>query len=385
MSAPIRVLELLVSSELGGGPAHVRDVIARLPRTEFAVSVGTPGGGPYVETFRQLGAHVVEVASDRLSPGALSAVVRLVRRHGIRLVHSHGKGAGLYGRLGARAVGIPAIHTFHGLHYSGYPPGLRWGYLALERGLARLTHTLVHVSESQAREARALGLSPVNRSRVIVNGIDLARVRALAGERPLTREALGLPPRALVIGTIARFDPVKALGVLLEGLSALAARFPSVALLLVGQGGGERELRARAAALGVHGRVVFAGAIPDAARCLPAMDVYASASLGEGLPLTLLEAMACEVPVVATRVPGHVDVVEEGVTGLLVPARDPRALAAAVGALLGDDARRGVMGAEGRARVARHFSADRMAAEVATLYREVLRAFPASDCVASRL
>ncbi|OGL18417.1 MAG: hypothetical protein A3K12_17415 [Candidatus Rokubacteria bacterium RIFCSPLOWO2_12_FULL_71_19] len=385
MSAPLQVLELLVSSDLGGGPAHVRDVIARLPRAEFAVTVGTPGGGPYMETFRQLGADVVEVASDRLSPGVLGAVVRLVRRRGIRLVHSHGKGAGLYGRLAARAAGIPAIHTVHGFHYSGYPPGLRWGDLTLERGLARLTHTLVHVSESQAREARACGLMPAGRSRVIVNGIDAARVRALAGERPLPREALGLPPGALVIGTIARFDPVKALGVLLEGLPALAGRFPSVALLLVGQGGEERALRARATALGVHRRVVFAGAIPDAARCLPAMDVYVSASLGEGLPLTLLEAMACGLPVVATRVPGHVDVVEEGVTGLLVPARDPGALAQATGALLRDDRRRGVMGAAGRERVARHFSADRMAAEVAALYREALGRFPAPGPAGSRV
>lgn len=365
-----------MSSGLGGGPAHVHDVIARLPRAEFAVTVGAPAGGPYVDAFRRLGADVVEVAAHRPSLGALTAVIRLVRRRGIQLVHSHGKGAGLYGRLAARAAGIPAIHTFHGLHYSGYPPGLRWGYLALERGLARLTHTLVHVSESQAREARALGLAPAGRSRVIVNGIDAAGVSALAEERALPREVLGLSREALVIGSIARFDPIKGLDVLLDALPALAERVPTAALLLVGNGGEDRHLRARAAALGIGRRVVLAGAIPEAARCLPAMDVYASASLGEGLPLALLEAMACGLAVVATRVPGHVDVVEDGVTGLLVPPRDPQAMAEAAAALLEDEARRRAMGAGGRERVARHFSADRMASELADVYRLAAGRFP---------
>jgi glycosyltransferase involved in cell wall biosynthesis len=376
MPAPLRVLEILVSSSLGGGPAHVHDVIARLPPAEFAITVGAPPGGPYVEAFQRLGADVVEVAADRLSLRALRSVVRLVRERGIQLVHSHGKGAGLYGRLAARAAGIPAIHTFHGLHYAGYPAGLRFAYRALERGLARLSHTLVHVSESQAREARRLGLMPEGRSRVIVNGIDAARVRALAAERSLPREALALPQGALVIGTIARFDPVKALDVLLDALPALAERVPEVALLLVGHGREERRLHARANDLRIARQVVFAGGIPDAARCLPAMDLFVSASLGEGLPLTLLEAMACGLPVVATRVPGHVDVVEDGVTGLLVPPRDPAALAEAIAVLLGDKPRRRQMGAAGRERVARHFSADRMAAEVADLYRQAAGSFP---------
>jgi len=106
------------------------------------------------------------------------------------------------------------------------------------------------------------------------------------------------------------------------------------------------------------------------------MDVYVSASLGEGLPLTLLEAMACGLPAVATHVPGHVDVVEEGVTGLLVPPRDPAGLAEAIALLLGDERRRHLMGVAGRERVVRHFSSDRMAAEVGELYRQAAGGFP---------
>jgi Glycosyltransferase len=119
----------------------------------------------------------------------------------------------------------------------------------------------------------------------------------------------------------------------------------------------------------------LAGPIADASRLLPALDLYVSASRKEGLPLALLEAMACELPVVATRVPGHVDVVEEGVTGLLAAPDDHGDLARAMRELMTEPARRSVMGQAGRRRVEDRFGASRMAAETAALYRSVAARF----------
>jgi glycosyltransferase involved in cell wall biosynthesis len=368
MADPIRVLELLVSTDLGGGPAHVRDLIANLPREEFAVTVAAPGGGPYAAIFRALGAEFVDMPCDRLSIRTLARVKRLVRAAGIRVVHSHGKGAGFYGRLAARAAGVPAVHTFHGIHYRGYPVGVRLAYLGLERWLAAMSRVVIHVSESQAREAEALGLAPPGRTAVIVNGVDAGRLRAL---RPLSRAELGLEPGALVAGTIARFDPVKGLDVLLDAFARLPA--PDGRLLIVGDGPRARRLRTRTKELGIERRVVFGGFVPEAARCLPALDLYVSASRGEGLPLSVLEAMASGVPIVATRVPGHIDAVEDGVTGLLVPVDDPAALASAMAALLADPARRATLGAAGRRRVEECFTVARMARELAALYRATAR------------
>jgi glycosyltransferase involved in cell wall biosynthesis len=368
MADKIRVLELLVSTNLGGGPAHVRDLIANLPRDEFAVTVAAPGGGPYADIFRALGTEFVDVPCDRLSIRTLSRVKRLVDEGGIRVVHSHGKGAGFYGRLAARAAGVPAIHTFHGIHYRGYPVGVRRAYLGLERWLAAMSHTMIHVSESQAREAEPLGLAPPSRTTVIVNGIDAGRIRAL---RPLSRAELGLGPGALVVGTVARFDPVKGLDVLLDAFARLPA--PDLCLLIVGDGPESRRLRGRAARLGIERRVVFAGLVPEAARCLPVLDLYVSASRGEGLPLSLLEAMACGLAVVVTRVPGHVDAVEDGVTGLLAPVDDPVALASAMGKLLADPVQRATLGAAGWRRVEERFTVGRMAGELAALYRAAAR------------
>lgn len=366
MAAPFRVLELLVSTDLGGGPAHVRDLVAGLAGDEFQFTVAGPPGGAYEGEFTALGARFVSVRADRLSPAVLRRVVRLIRDHRIEIVHSHGKGAGLYGRIAARLTGAAAIHTFHGIHYQSYPRL----YLTVERYLARHGYAVVHVSASQAREAQALGLAPAGRSRLVVNGVDAARVRAAITREPLSRAALGLDPGALVLGTVARFDPVKGLDVLLRAFAQVLARRPTAQLLLVGDGPEAARLRDLAGALGLGGRAVFAGPVKDAARGLPVLDLYVSASHREGLPLALLEAMVCGLPVLATRVPGHVDVVEDGVTGVLVPPGDPTGLAGAAVELLEDPTRRRALGEAGRARAETHFALSRMLAEMRDLYRE---------------
>jgi glycosyltransferase involved in cell wall biosynthesis len=369
----IRVLELVVSTQLGGGPAHVRDLIAGLPREEFTITVAGPGGGPLAEVYRRLGAGFIDLPLDRLSPLNFLRVFRLIRARDTHVVHSHGKGAGLYGRVAAWLARVPAVHTFHGIHYADYGLVPGGAYLSLERGLASTSETIIHVSSGQAQEARRLGLAPTDRTQIIVNATDCVRVRALAEEQPLSREALKLPPEGLVLGTVARFDPVKALDVLVESFALLALRCPPARLLIVGDGPERGRVESLARTRGVQDRVVFAGFVPDAPRCFPVMDLYVSASRREGLPLSLLEAMACGLPVLATRVSGHEEVVVHDLTGLLVPPDDPAALAGAAAALLGDPERRRRMGEAGRERVEREFSVSRMVAATAAVYRAAAR------------
>jgi glycosyltransferase involved in cell wall biosynthesis len=367
MAGPVRVLELLVSTDQGGGPAHVRDLVAGLSGPEFQFTVAGPAGGALVEDIKAAGADFAPVAADRLSWRALRRTIRLARERRAQIIHSHGKGAGLYGRIAARLTGAAAIHTFHGIHHAGHSSL----YLVLERALARRSFAVVHVSPSQASEAEALGLAPPGRSRVIVNGVDAERLRAVTAARgALTREGLGLDPPALVLGTVARFDPVKGLDVLLYALPLLLARVPEARLLIVGDGPERDRLRALASRLDPDRRAVFAGAIPHAARVLPLVDLYVTAARREGLPLAVLEAMACGIPVLATRAPGHVDAVEDGVTGRLVPVDDAPRLAEAAADLLRDPPRRAAMGRAGRERADRLFARSRMIAEIADLYRE---------------
>ena len=374
MAGPVRVLELLVSTDLGGGPVHVRDLITGLAGPDFRFTVAGPAGGAFIPALTAAGSDFEPIAADRLSPRALRDTIRLARARRIQVIHSHGKGAGLYGRIAARLTGATSIHTFHGIHPAGYGRL----YLRLERALARWSFAVVHVSESQAAEARSLGLAPAGRTRVIVNGIEAASVRGAAARSPMSRERLGLRPDALVLATVARFDPVKRLEVLLRAMPLLVARVPEAQLLIVGDGPGRDVLHALARTLAPGDRVVFAGALPDAARVLPVVDLYVTASRREGLPLAVLEAMACGLPVLASAAPGHVDAVEPEVTGRLVPVDDAPALAAAAALLLRDPALRERMGRAGRERVEQHFARARVLVEIAGLYREAA-GFPAGS------
>src|SRR3989454_357697 len=241
----IRVLELTTTTAPGGGPRQVYDLARRLPRSEFEVTVAGPRDGPFFERFRALGLTAVEVPTGGPGPGALLATVRLIRKLGIEVVHTHGKGAGLHGRLAARWTGVAAVHTFHGIHYESYRRPLQPLYLGLERRLARWTHTVIHVSPTQAAEARRLRLAGSDPSVTVINGVDLDEQDRRVAASPLSRAGLGLGADWAVLGTVARFDHVKRLEALTDALQFLNRR--NVAALLVG-GGPPRAARRRARA-----------------------------------------------------------------------------------------------------------------------------------------
>ena len=369
---PLRVLELLTSTSVGGGPAHVYDLVTRLPGSEFTPIIGAPRDGPYFDRFLAAGVETQELSLNRMRPWTLGQAIRLIHASRADLVHTHGKGAGLYGRLAARWAGVPAVHTFHGIHYLGYGLGVGSAYLSLERMLSRMTHVVINVSRSQAEEGAALRLTRPGQGVVVVNGVNVAHVRRLAGERPISRASLGLAEDNLVLGCVTRFDHVKRIDTLLDVLHVL---LPDPA---APPGPGRRRRRAGARPTPARGgcRPARARDVRERAgrRAAPAarVNVYVSASSREGLPLALLEAMGAGLPVVATRVSGNVDTVDDGVTGFLVRMDDPADMAEAVARLLRAPELRTQMGAAGLERVRSLFSVERMVDETAAVYRAVM-------------
>jgi len=367
-TAPIPILELLVSTQPGGGPQHVLAIASWLRARRWRPIVAGPRDGALFDRFRESGIETVELATNRVHPATLVALVRLVRERRVRLVHSHGKGAGFYGRLVARALGVPAVHTLHGLHFERYGTARRAAYLALERRLSRWTRVIVNVSRAQEAEGLALRLFERGQSRVVVNGVDVARLGASAVEREEARAALGLSPSVPVVGCAARFDPVKRLDLLL----AAAARVGDGALrvVLIGRGSEEARLRELAATLGLGARAVFPGEIVDAARLFRGFDAYAAPSAKEGLPLAVLEAMALGVPVLASDIPAHRELLGDASPGLV--AGTPEAFAAGLTELLADGAARARLAAEQRTRARSEFDLRQMLATVEAIYGEVL-------------
>ena len=363
----IRVLQLMTATAPGGGPRQVLDVVRHLPADEFRIAVAGPRDQRFAADLRTLGIELDEVGFDtlRVFPLTLRAVERIVRDTRADLVHTHGKGAGLYGRLAAWLVGVPAVHTFHGIHYESYSRVGRRIYLALERWLAGQTHTVINVSNAQQAEALDLGVARPGQSVVVVNGIDVDELDA----RPASERArLGLKTDDQVVGCVARFDPIKRHEVLVDALAIVAKRRPNVVLLLAGEGPEKARIERRSAELKVR-VVVPDGEIAWTTNLYSSCDLYVTASSKEGLPLAPLEAMASERAVIATDVPGHRDVVAHD-TGLLVsPEEGAPALAAAIESLLDDPERRRRMGRAGRERVLRDFTVQSMVAKTAEVYR----------------
>lgn len=301
---------------------------------------------------------------------ALLALYRLLRRGRFDIVHTHTSKAGFLGRLAARLAGVPRIlHTPHGHVFHGYfGPGATRAFILLERWAARFTERILTLTDAEAGQHLALRVGRPGQFLTIPSGVDLARVRAAAGRGPQVRRDMGLEAGTPLVGAVSRLAPVKGIAHLVGAMPEILRRCPGAHLLLAGDGEERPALEAQAADLGVASRVHFLGFREDVEAVIAALDVFVLPSLNEGMGRVLVAAMALGVPVVATRVGGVPEVVEDGRQGLLVPAADPAALAMAIAAVLGDRMRAGAMGALGRARAER-FSLAVMLERLAALYR----------------
>ncbi len=295
------------------------------------------------------------------------AAAHLLRGRGLDLIHFH---AGNLEAIAPAMAAAAQLQIPRRILTMSNPFGLRTGGSLVGRlhGRAvRSIHAVVAVSEAVRRHlVRGLGL-PAERITVIPLGV---------GPRPLpsgteldrARRDLGLSETALVVGTVARLAPEKALHVLLEAMVWVKAAVPAARCLIVGDGPCRAGLQRLAGRLGVDGMVTFAGERRDGAALIPLFDVAVLPSVSEGLPLFLLEAMAAGKPVVATRVGGVPEVVCNGRSGLLVPAGDPTRLAGAIILVLRHRFLGRRMGEAGLRRVRERFSRGAMLARTLALY-----------------
>lgn len=286
---------------------------------------------------------------------------RLIRRLQPDLIHLHSRiGADVWGGIAGRLAGVPVIHTRRVDN-----PEPRWT-VALKY---RLHDRVIAISEEIGRVLVAEGLPPA-KLRVVRSAVDAARY-AQPGDRPAVTAALGVPADALLLGVVAQLIERKGHRVLLAAVPELAAAYPGLRVVFFGQGPLESALRQEIAAAGLDRTVSLAGFRHDLERILPCLDLLAHPALMEGLGVSLLQAASAGVPIVASRAGGIPEAVRDGENGLLVPPGDARALAAAIGALLADPARRRALGAGGQALMAREFSIDAMVEGNLAVYREV--------------
>jgi glycosyltransferase involved in cell wall biosynthesis len=291
-----------------------------------------------------------------------------------QIVHTHTAKAGTLGRLAARLAGVPVvIHTYHGHVFQGYFSPVRTRFfLTIERVLARWTDRLLTVSNAVRQDLLMRRIGSPERLQVVPLGLDLDPFLRCEELRGQLRAELAVGD-ALLVGIVARLVPIKRHADFLKAAAAVASELSSCRFLVVGDGELRSGLEARVQALGLDSRVHFLGWRGDLPRVYADLDLVVLTSANEGLPVSLIEAMASARPVVATRVGGVPDLVEHGAAGLLVPPGNPRALAEAMVTLLADPERRREMGQAGRKRVHPAFSAARLLADIDSVYTELLR------------
>jgi glycosyltransferase involved in cell wall biosynthesis len=283
----------------------------------------------------------------------------------VDIVHTHSSKAGFLGRLAAQMAGVPHIvHTPHGHVFEGYfSPVATRAFIALEQLAARWTDRIITLSDEEGRDHLKMGIGRPEQFVTIPSGVDLDAVTAASPVRLVS----GRP----VIGAVARLVPIKGLHYLVDAAPEILRRCADARFLLVGDGEMRPALEAQARALGLSDRIVFAGYREDIPSVIAGMDIVALPSINEGMGRVLVMAMALGKPIVATRVGGVAELLGDGEAGLLVPARDPIALAEAIGTLLQDPTRAQTLGEAGRRRALR-YSAEAMLDALTKVYREVM-------------
>ena len=322
---------------------------------------------------------VIPELGRAISPLAdLVALVRLyrhIRAGGYHIVHTHSSKAGVLGRVAAWLAGTPiVVHTLHSLVFHDYQPRLVNRTLwAIKKLCAPLTDHYISVSRLIAEKAIAERIAPAERFTTIYSGMELEWFLDARPDAAAVRRELGIPEGAPVVGKIARLFPLKGHDPLFDAIPAVVRALPGVRFLLVGDGILQEHLRARRGGFlenVAFARLVARERIPE---MISAMDVLVHTSLREGLARVLPQALAMGRPCVSFDLDGAPEVVIHEQTGLLVRPGDPEGLAGALQRLLADPDLRRRMGESGRRRVDPAFRAETMTAEIAAVYRRLIR------------
>lgn len=297
-------------------------------------------------------------------------LARYIRRNSIQIVHAYGLYPNIFAvpvaRLAGARVVIASIRDCGDI----LKPWQRW----LQRVICRWADCVLVNADAIRESLITQGYRPDN-IKLIRNAVAQPKVQ-IADHTTGIREELGWPAGAPVVMVLSRLNRMKGIEYFLDAADVVAAKHPETRFLIVGDGASRRELESRAASLCLAGKIVFTGFRTDVPRLLSEVNLSVLPSLSEGLSNSLLESMAAGVPVVATRVGGNTEIVEDGVTGLIVEPRHAAMLAEAMETLIGDPSLASAFGAAGKRRIAELFSIERSVLEIESLYRRLIDRVP---------
>ncbi len=302
-----RKITILTANTQGGGAAHILELISRMERSEFQIDFIAPDNGPYWAPIVERADSSWRVPFRRKKLISFFLIfVRLVRNRP-DVLHTHGRGAGYFGRLLGGILGISVLHTFHGIQYGKYSNVKRRFFYKLEAILARFTQQHICVSDSEYKAVTQLKLAPPAKCCVIKNGVDF---KCEISPRTSIRRELGIDENIKIIVSISRISPEKRIEDIINAHAQLSFE---AELLIVGgvQEGAERYSEMLLDLTKSRKKVHFLGNRSDVLDILKEADLFITSSLWEGLPLTPLESVRVKTPVLASKISPHREILGE--------------------------------------------------------------------------
>lgn len=368
----MRIVYLVLGKDVAGGEIVCLQLMRAARERGHTVCLLVPGDGSVKEIATKEGFEVIIFALERTFQFQKAiALAWFLRRWQADLVHTHTMLSGtVLARLGAILAGVPILCHAHLDHNFNRHRPIKWLQQITDNFTAHFCQ-IVAVSEDTRRALISSG-NPPQRIVVIPNGIEI-KATFLKADVSAFRSKFGIPPGTKIIGCVARLDPVKGQQDLLAAVQQISETQNKLSFVLMGSdiamgGRYEAELRSQAEKLGITQQIYFTGFQPNAADLISVFDVFVLPSYREGMPMSILEAMAAAKPVIATAVNGVPEVVLDDVTGLLVPPGAPKVLGRAILKLSRDDDARQKMGLAGRRRVKEHFNLVELHKRIFALY-----------------
>ena len=374
-TGPIRILELRSVRGTGGGPEKTIILGAMMSDPRYHVTVcylRDQRDGIFAVDQRaiQAGVDYVEVPERHsFDPSVWPQLRQLIRARQIDLIHAHDYKTNLLALLLSRAAGITALSTAHG--WTGHSFKERWAYYPADKRLIARFPRAVAVSSDIRQELIRCGADPA-RVTTVLNGIDHLKFRRDPARVIAARAALGAQPDDIVIGAVGRLEPQKRFDLLLEAFAVIGERFPRTRLFIVGDGSSRAALDAQIKTMKLGERCRLVGHLDDVVPAYHAFDLLVQSSDYEGTPNAVLEAMAFEVPVVATAAGGTAEIVRDGVDGRIVPIGQADLLIREVTNALEDPAGAMAMARQARLRIEGELSFAARVRRIESLYAEMV-------------
>ena len=375
MSKKIKLLHVITHLPIGGAQDNTLYTVELLNKDKYDISLSCNLNGELVSRAKKVKhLKLYDVPNLRREVSIINDIraflylYKLIKKENFNIIHTHSSKAGFLGRIAAMLNKTPiVIHTIHGFAFHDYMNSFKKNiFIYLEKLSAKWTHGLVTVSNLNKKKVVDLGIAPIEKLKNIYSGIDLTLF--INEKNDQFRKELNLDSNHLLLGSVGRLSNQKDPITMIEAFCIVIKRFPNAHLTLVGEGELRDEILIKIDQLQLNGRVHLTGNKNDPWKIYHSLDLFIMSSIYEGLGRSITEALSCGVPVVCTSVEGVPEIVRDNETGILVPPKDPGALATGIINSLNDMDNAKRMAEEGRKFVNENFDVNKMVDDIDSLY-----------------